>query len=470
MTMADDLKHCGGCDADKRLGEFQADASQPSGRKSRCKECSNGDREGRRERARWQALSEDDLKRELEQGGDALLAFGSPLERASAEALLRSGGVAQAAVELGLTPEQLRAHLSELKRRAARRGYSPRHDMIHTVPEGFHIKGTSGYYRKNEAGAWELTGQWVKSKNDEQHMYEALLDAMSHIADRWTGKAEPVAPPPEYLDEDLLVLYAAGDPHLGMHSWAPETGTNFDLQIAERELCAAVDHLVDRAPKARRALVVTVGDTTHADNRRSTTTAGTPVDSDGRWSKVLAVTIRAWRRIIDRALQKHEFVDVIVEYGNHDLHTSIMLALCLAQFYEREPRVHVDTSPAKFHWYRFGKCLIGTTHGDTVKLDDLGEIMAVDRPQDWGETEFRYFWTGHVHHTQVKELRGCVVRTLRTLAPADDWHKGQGYRSGRDMTAAVIHREFGEIGELRASIQQVQARVAAQLAAQGPVA
>ena len=451
------LKRCAKCGDDKELEEFKPRKDSPDGRRATCRGCYNDSERARTERGRWDSLNEDDLIRELEQGGETLLSFGSPLERTCGETLLRAGSIAAAAHELGLEPSQLRGHLSELKRKAARRGYSPGHDMTKPVPHGFHVKGVSTQYDADG----NVRSQWVKSKNDQQHMYESLLDAMSHIADSWKGMADPVAPPTEYLDEDLLVVYPAGDPHIGMFSWSPETGNDFDLKIAERELYGAVDHLVDMAPKSKRALVVTVGDTTHADNRGSTTTAGTPVDSDGRWSKVLGVTIRVWRRIIDRALQKHEFVDVIVEFGNHDYHTGIMLALCLAQFYEREPRVNVDTSPAKCHWYRFGKVFIGTTHGDTLKLDDLGEIMAADRPLDWGETTSRHWITGHVHHTQVKELRGCIVRTLRTLAPADAWHKGQGYRSGRDMTAIVMHREWGEIREYRVGIQQLQARIAA---------
>ena len=149
------------------------------------------------------------------------------------------------------------------------------------------------------------------------------------------------------------------------------------------------------------------------------------------------------RRAIDRMLAKFEIVDVICEIGNHDWHTSIMLAICLDQYYENEPRVTVDTSPAKYHWYRFGQNLIGVTHGDTVKLADLGEIMACDRAQDWGDTKHRYWITGHIHHDTVKELRGCTVESFRTLAPADAWHRGQGYRSGRDLKLLVSLWESG---------------------------
>jgi hypothetical protein len=64
----------------------------------------------------------------------------------------------------------------------------------------------------------------------------------------------------------------------------------------------------------------------------------------------------------------------------------VMLAICLAGYYEREPRVFVDISPTPFHWYRFGKVFLGVTHGHMAKPEKLPGIMATDRPIDWGET------------------------------------------------------------------------------------
>jgi hypothetical protein len=246
-----------------------------------------------------------------------------------------------------------------------------------------------------------------------------------------------------------------GDPHLGMLAWPAETGNAFDLAIAERNLFAAVDRLVDLAPRTQKALIENLGDFFHADNKNSTTTKGTRLDTDGRWPKVLATGIKLMRRVIDRALQKHEHVTVINEIGNHDDHTSIVLSIALAQFYEHEPRVSIDTSPQSFHWYRFGKCLIGTHHGHNVKLTDLPGVMAVDQAKAWGETEHRYWHVGHVHHDALKELPGCTVETFRTLAGKDAWHAGQGYRAGRDMKLIVLHKDHGEVGRHTVGISLV---------------
>ena len=114
-------------------------------------------------------------------------------------------------------------------------------------------------------------------------------------------------------------------------------------------------------------------------------------------------------------------------------------------YFHNEPRVEVDLSPAAVWYYQFGKVLIGSTHGDTIKGNALMGVMAADKPAEWGPSKHRYWLVGHVHHVEQKEYPGGIVEYFRTLATGDAWHHGQGYRSGRDMRLIVMHREHGEI-------------------------
>ncbi len=376
--------------------------------------------------------------------------FGTPMQRASAEAFIRLGSVEAAAAEMQLTPEQLRAHLSELERRAAARGWAPGNDMTRTAPQGYSVKGVSTLYGADG----EVRGQWVKTKRDEEQRLTDLLAAVQTIAEPFRGAADPVATP-SLTDDDLLCVYPFGDPHFGLYSWAQETGEDFDLDIAERVTVGAIDHLVRVAPSARQALILSVGDTFHADSYDNKTQSGHPLDVDTRWSKVLTVTVRAYRRCIDRALEKHQEVLVWIVPGNHDPHSSIVLGVCLAQYYEREPRVTVDTSPGRFRWMRFGQNLLGATHGDKARPAQMAAVMACDRAKDWGETRHRRIYSGHLHHDRTEEFPGVTVDTLRTLAAKDAWHAASGYRSGRDMKCDVYHREHGLISRHVVNVHQL---------------
>lgn len=325
--------------------------------------------------------------------------------------------------------------------------------LIATLPAGHIVKGVSTLVD----GEGKIRAQWQKTATDKERYYDALMEAMKGIADAWTGLHEPVAAPASSSD-DLLCVYPMGDPHVGMFAWALETGgDDFDLRIAERNMVAAIDHLVAGAPPAREALVINLGDFFHADNQSNQTTRSHhALDVDTRWAKVLRVGVRIMRRVVERALAKHERVRVICEIGNHDDHSSQMLAACLEQFFERDERVVVDVSPAKFHWYEFGANLIGVTHGDTIKLSDLPGIMACDQQEAWGRTAHHHWYSGHVHHDSFHEFRGCTVETLRTLAPRDAWHASKGYRSGQDMKVDVWHRKHGRDGRHIVSISRIR--------------
>ena len=373
-------------------------------------------------------------------------------QRRAIEALIASGGNrVDAAAVLGTTERSMYQILARIRKRAARQGYSPDHGMTHTAAPGFAVKGVSTLY--NADG--EQTAQWVKTSADQQRqedLREAIVDAFAD----WKGKGR-VAAGPKHADEDLMTVYPMGDPHLGAYSWAEETGDDFDLKIGEANLCEAVKRLVACSPKSKTGLILNLGDFFHSDTSdNKTLRSGHALDVDTRWAKVLRVGVRAMMQCIESACRKHETVIVKNLIGNHDDHTSQMLSIALALFYEGNDRVIVDESPCKFWFHRFGNVLLGATHGDTCKPQTLPGIMAHDRAEDWGATHHRYWYTGHIHNQNVMEFPGVVWESFRTLAGKDAWTASKGYRSGRDMYAIVHAKDFGEIERHRVDIAMLK--------------
>lgn len=331
---------------------------------------------------------------------------------------------------------------------------NPSAPPLAAIGKGFRVRHKSTLV-DGETGETKL--QWIKTTAIDDGRQE-WLEAIRSIGEA-LPRIEPVEAP-EYGDDDLLSVYPVGDPHVGLLAWHEDAGENFDLKIAERNLVGAFGHLIALSPPSRRALLIFIGDNTHSDGQANTTTKGTRVDVDGRTILMARVFVDICRRSIALALTKHEHATIIIERGNHDELLSAMLAFALSLLYESEPRVTVDVSPEMFHWYRFGEVLIGTHHGHNVKPMDLLGVMAVDRKEDWGQTTHRRIYTGHYHHTMTKEVPGIIIETLPTLAGADAWHRGMGYRSQRAMYMDVIHRKHGHINRHIVGIQQITERVA----------
>lgn len=320
------------------------------------------------------------------------------------------------------------------------------------LPPGFALKGVSQHVDSQG----NVKTQWIKSERDKAAQTEMMLEALRDMAEGYTGVVKPTKAPGN-LSRDLMTAIPIGDAHFGLHCWAPETGVNFDLKIAEDITVHGIASLLKAVEPADHAVLINVGDYFHADgDNGSKTTKGTPVDTDSRWPKILETGLSAFQRSIDMALATHNRVTVICAVGNHDAQISVMLATFLSLMYKNEPRVFVDTRPTKFHYVRHGACLLGITHGDTTRGADLPLIMAGDMASDWAETLHRLWYTGHVHHDTVKDYRGATVETVRTLVPADKWHVGQGYRSMRDIKADTWHTQYGRIGRVVRNIIQIE--------------
>ena len=345
-----------------------------------------------------------------------------------------------------------RRRLAKLRGIAAEQGIAPEHGMTHEVPEPFIVRGVSTLYGDDG----DIKAQWVKTQRSDDDRLQAVADAIADAMESYKGVYRP-RKAPKSDSTDLLACYVMGDPHIGCYAHAEEAGENFDVSIAREDLLNATSRLVQVAPKTERALVLNLGDFFHADNTSERTNrSGAKLDVDSRWHRVLQTGCMLMVDLITLALSKHPVVEVINCIGNHDDHSSVMLSSFLGAYFHGEPRVVIHPTVNKFHYVQHGKTLIAATHGDSIKLASLGELMATDRPQEWADSEHRYWYTGHIHHTTKQELRGCVVESFRTLAARDAWHANSGYRSGRDMFCIVHSKEFGEVERYRCDIRRAR--------------
>ncbi len=373
-------------------------------------------------------------------------------QRRIVEAIIaHDGNRTKAALALGMSERNVYKVLSRIKEYAARQGYSPDHGLTHEAAPGFFVKGVSTLYDADG----EQRAQWVKTTAQaqrEEALREAILDAFTD----WKGKGR-IPAGPRHADTDTMTCYPMGDPHVGLYAWGEQTGDDFDLKIAESNLCEAVNRLVSCSPKSEVGLIINLGDFFHADTSdNKTLRSGHALDVDTRWEKVLRVGVRAMMQCIESACRKHQKVIVKNLIGNHDDHTSQMLSIALGLFYEGNERVVIDQSPAKFWFHRFGNVLIGATHGDTCKPQALPAIMAHDRAEDWGNKRHRYWYTGHIHNQNVMEFPGVIWESFRTLAAKDHWTASKGYRSGRDMYSIIHSKDFGEVERHRVDIAMLK--------------
>lgn len=365
------------------------------------------------------------------------------------------GNLTQAAKYLGITRQTVQGIVKSVRKRAARKNDSPEHDNVNPTAPGYMLKGTSTLYDRRTG---DPMIQWVKTQVDWAEQWEAMEEALTAMFSE-----VPKARARKGLkdrDTDLLTLYPEGDPHWGMRVWGPETnGEHYDLAIALDEYYRATDWLVKQAPVSDTALILNVGDNFHVDNPENVTRrTGNHLQADGRLPKLFEAVIQARRYRVTKLLQKHNRVIMRDVAGNHDEIMTIGFRAAMKAYYSDDPRVTVEDTPNEFWYFQHGRCLFGATHGHKAKINTMIPCMAADVPELWGKTEFRHFYTGHMHHLERWEEVGGIVEMLRTLAARNEFEHGHGYRSKRDMICRVYHKDFGEVTTHRLSIRRIQAQ------------
>lgn len=236
-------------------------------------------------------------------------------------------------------------------------------------------------------------------------------------------------------DSDYLLEIALMDVHFGMLAWGKETGTDYDLDIAEEVFLHAVQDLLIKSQgyKPKRILFPFGNDFLHIDDPTNLTPQNrNPLDVDSRLIKIYEKAKKSVVKAINycRAVAP---VDVLWVPGNHDPNVSYYMCDVIDHIFENDKDVTVNKSPRSRKYYQWGESLIVFTHGVEEPMRDLPSIVATEEPQLWGNTKYREIHIGHkhkkmqMHWVNVDTMPGTVVRMIPSIAGTDAWHYKKGY-------------------------------------------
>jgi hypothetical protein len=386
-------------------------------------------------------------------------------------ALFSQHGSISAAARAAGIPRQTMQHRVRRAAELGMLGYTP-------VLPGFAIKQTSE----------KINGAWVKQTKEPGPKFELpagqVIKEISFLGDaddrqvlKWTKTtaesknlehfisalearfAKPELRP--YLDivptvktnDDLMSVYPIADQHHGLMAWGRETGEDYDLKIGAQRLRDCAKRLIDQSPQSSLAIILNLGDWQHTDDSKNVTPGHHHgLDADSRYYKIVESGVDLLVDVIELALQKHERVIVRNLPGNHDPHSSVPLTIGIRQHYRNNPRIDVVNSPSDFFYHRFGKVLIGATHGHKIKPANMAMDMAVTQREDWAKADYRHFFFGHIHHETAVEVGDVRVESFQSLASKDQYGRGMGFNSGRSLSSITFHSRDGEIGRHRVNI------------------
>ena len=229
------------------------------------------------------------------------------------------------------------------------------------------------------------------------------------------------------------------DVHLGKLSWNGETGENYDIKIAEARYKKIFVDLLDRAilEGFDKTIFICGQDFFHVDNDKNQTNAGTVLDADVRYQKLLRKGIDLQRWAIMKAAE-YAFVDVIYVPGNHDKTMSFASFEALRGYFHYDNNVVIDEDVKTRTYREEGKNLLAFAHGDE-EGKRLFTLMQHEARQAWGRTKYAEWILGHLHREIVKEDQGVTTRTMNSLTGTDAWHYKKGFTGSRIAAQGLIY-------------------------------
>lgn len=303
-------------------------------------------------------------------------------------------------------------------------------------------------------GIWSKTKgisvytKYDPAKKTPEDFFEAYKELIGFNVPSLTVKTAP------FNEDGCLLVVDPADIHLGKLSSQKDNKYNIEIALA----CAkeGIQGVLEMSKgfNITQCMLVIGNDILHVDTPRRTTTSGTPQDTDGMWFDAYIAAGILYREVIKWLL---EFADVHVVFNpsNHDWMTGACLAVGLEGYFHEYDRVTFDTDIQHRKYYKFGQCLIGSTHGDGAKMTDLPLLMAQESKDLWAETKYRYWLVHHLHHMRKSHFKsgqdfvGATVRYMRSPSCADRWHDDNGFTGGkRAVEGMVFHPSNGQIAEL----------------------
>lgn len=302
------------------------------------------------------------------------------------------------------------------------------------------VHDTGGIYK---APLWQVKA-WLRKKVE--------ASTLQMMLGKFTERAEAHAPKrfefvkPVRAKADCCYVLNIQDLHLAKLASRQETGgADWDIRIAEAAYRQVVDDLIAKVPQERiEQVVVIIGsDMLQVDNDKSSTTAGTYVDSDTRLAKAFDVASKMLTDVIEKLAARFK-VHCVVYGGNHDRTVSLFLGRYIEAWFRNHGNVAVDASPRSRKYHGYGKTLIAFDHGDETKWNDLPLAIMRDNQSVISQYRFTECLVGHFHSEQSEDIKGIVIRVAPALCPPDKWHSSKSFANNMRRSQGLLYqREDG---------------------------
>jgi len=250
------------------------------------------------------------------------------------------------------------------------------------------------------------------------------------------------------------------DLHLGKKGFNCDTlKFNWSLEEAGAQYEKAVNTVLKKVDVDQiEQFIFPVGDDLiNINSTANSTVKGTPQMTGQFFQTIFTYThVLVSKVIASLSIMAPVFVYMVP--GNHDADAVFHLGEVLEARFKGNKNVTIDSRPIVRKYHRYGKNLIGFSHGEKIKPTEVFNAMSVDVPGLFAESKYRFFRLGHLHKNQKRkkfdltvkdEFHGVDVEICPSLSPTDLWHYQHLYAGNmRRSKSFVYDKNHGLVQEI----------------------
>jgi hypothetical protein len=319
------------------------------------------------------------------------------------------------------------------------------------------FQGIQNQCKQAKLNVQDVKHGWLKTKESSLFFknpnfgggktYEELRDDLIKDIKAYSPKFPKIKR--NKIKQGHCLVIDPADVHIGKLCTSFECGEDYNNQIAVQRVKEGVQGILDKSKGFEIDEILFIGgnDILHIDSPARTTTSGTPQDTDGMWYDNFLIAKQLYIEILEMLISVAD-VRFTFNPSNHDYTNGFFLADVISTYFKNCKNITFDCSIAHRKYHTYGLNLIGTTHGDGAKQQDLPLLMA-NEAKTWSESKHRYIYTHHVHHKTSKDFAGVTVESLRSPSGTDSWHHRKGYEHAPKAVEGFIHCKLnGQIARL----------------------
>ena len=331
--------------------------------------------------------------------------------------------------------------------------------------ERYRIKTSEGY-RKDREVQWEVsdgkvthghvndTGKMlvvplyhveVRLIRKEQKYDVITIDKLFEKFNSKNFSPKKVVPSQSYSNGVSIILPIA-DLHFGLVATKEVEGEVYNVELAEKYFYDIIEQTKRRLEgmRIKKIYFLLGNDLFNSDNINSTTTRGTPQDSEYSWfhlvdkaNEMIICGINSLREIAD--------IEVINIPSNHDRHTTYGVIKMVEQYFRTVQNVSFDNRPIYTKYLAIGKTLVGLTH-DIPKKRAL-ETFTTDPEAKklWSNVNQAIWILAHLHNAMQYEREGIMeIYRLPAISGRSRWTTEQHFtQPDRRAQIFVLDDDYG---------------------------